>query len=335
MVARAIYAQTTLDYRPLAAVTSRSTLEDIAYFRAYSVSANPDLAWAKMSNRQKALSPDLCRLAQSQYYSVGLGHVLSQMSLALEFKEFREVYSMSQGQSLSNRQVVAALNVVPDRCFSADAKKLVRVRVIGWGQWADFCQRHICHAMQKNYDFYARHWGVKEEADKFSTACNDAFSELRLYPFVRRFNCVNERNYHRSVDDGLRETQETPHLTPAICWNYMCFTVNFAPPYKPNPNPHINEFHNHNPLPGTVYDIEARVNHRSLEERPDYPSRTATLHQLAPYNEEATWAFVQETYHRHATFEQESAAWGPVMDFNSGLMSGLAKRTLENKPRGL
>ena len=327
---RAIYAHTTLDYRPLAAITSRSTLEDIAYFQAYCFSVNSDQAWAKMSNRQKALSPDLCRFAQSQRYSVGLGHVLSQMSLALELKELRDVYSMSQGQTLSNRQAIAALNAVPDRCFSLDAKKYERVRIIGWGQWAYFCQRHLCQAMQKNYDFYARLWGVKEEADKFSTACNDAFSELRLYPFVRRFNCIDERNYHRSVDDGLRETQERPDLTPATCWNYMCYPVDFAPPYKPNPNPHINEFHNHDPLPGTVYDLEGCLHHRSLVERQDYSSRTAMLHNLAPYNEEAGWIFIRQTYHRQATFEQEKAAWASILDFNVHVMYGVATRTLTN-----
>jgi len=52
------------------------------------------------------------------------------------------------------------------------------------------------------------------------------------------------------VDDGFKVTVAAPHLVPAECWNYLCYKVNFAPPYNPNPNPHVNEWHNHNPPPG-------------------------------------------------------------------------------------
>lgn len=327
---RVIYAQMTYDYRPLAAVNNRSTAESIAYFKAYGYCVDLTLAWEKMNDRQKMKLPDLCRFAERFGHSVGLGHVLSSISLPLEMKEFRDVYELAHGVPPTKKDFISALNEKPEGCFSADAKKYQRVRIIGWGQWAEFSQRHLCMVMQRDFDFYQRMWGVPEEARKFSSQCDEVFSGLRLYPFVRRFNCLNEHDYQTSIDDGLRVTQETPHLVPAECWNYLCFDVPFAAPYKPNPNPHVNEWHNHNPLPGTAYDFGARTEHPSLTGRQDYTSRLARLHELAPYERVVNRAYLGETYHRHATAAQRQAALGPMLEFDTYLMSEVADELTDN-----
>ena len=329
---RTICAQTTHDYRPLAAAGSRSTAEGIAWFKAYAYSVDVTLAWEKMSAQQKSKLPDLCRFAQNLRHSVGLGHVLSEIRLSLEMKEFGDVCELARGARPAKKDFISLLNEMPEGCFSIDANKYRRVRVIGWGQWAAFGQRHICHAMQRDFDFYQRMWGVPEEARKFSSQCDEVFSGLRLYPFVRRFNCLKEHDYQTSIDDGLRVTQETPQLVPVECWNYMCFEVPFAAPYKPNPNPHINEWHNHNPLPGTAYDFIARTEHPSFVQRGDYANRLSKLHERAPYDEVICRAFIDVTYKDRGTLEQEKAAWGPLLQFNSHVMNELAARKLTHDP---
>jgi len=149
---------------------------------------------------------------------------------------------------------------MPDGCFNS-SDDTVHVKVIGWGQWANFLQRHLCHAVQQNFHFMLHQWGVPDEAKSFRAQCDESFGGLRLYPFVSRFNCTDVASYHKSVDEGFKVTVSTPQLVPAECWNLLCYHVDFAPPYDPNLNPHVNEWHSRNPLPGTVYDLGPRLDH--------------------------------------------------------------------------
>jgi hypothetical protein len=185
---------------------------------------------------------------------------------------------------LARDGLVKALNALPERCFSTGADGTVHVCIIGWGQWAMFLQRHLCHAVQQNYHFMQHLWGVPDEAGEFAAKCDGKLWELRLYPFVRRFNCTNVETYHKSVDDGIKVTVATPHLIPAACWDRLWYRVSFAEWYHPVPNLFLSEWHNHNPLPGTVYDLNARLTPPGLTDRPDAVARFEKLRELAPYD---------------------------------------------------
>src|SRR4029079_6676260 len=167
------------------------------------------------------------------------------VAVPLELQEIQSVYTLSHHEKLKKEKLSQALNEPPDHCLSRTDGE-VRVHVIGWGQWANFLQRHLCHAIQQNYYMMANMWGVPDDAKEFAAKCEQSFNELSLYPFVRRFNCSDVASYHKSVDDGFKVTVAPPHLVPAECWNYICYKVGFAPLYNPNPNPHINEWHSHN-----------------------------------------------------------------------------------------
>ena len=159
-----------------------------------------------------------------------------------------------------------------------------------------FLQRHLCHALQENFDFLERKWGVHDEAKTFNRKTDETFAQLRLYPFVQRFNCTDILSYHRSVDAGLAVTVATPHLISPEIWNYLCYTVPFAPLYTPRSNPHINEWHKHNPPPGPAYYPLPRMNHPSLVNRPDTVSRLEQLHALAPYDREISFNLLRIKY---------------------------------------
>jgi tetratricopeptide (TPR) repeat protein len=169
-----------------------------------------------------------------------------------------------------------------------------------------------------------RLWGVPDDAAQFSAACDQRFGRLRLYPFVRRFNCLDMATYHRSVDDGFKVTVATPHLVPAECWNYLCYKVKFAPLYKPNPNPHINEWHNHNPPPGTVYDLGPRLNHPSLVARPDAVARMEALHELAPCLNHLSRYLLERKCNNRPTCEQAMAMYRRVLPYSAGAARAVA-----------
>lgn len=323
---RALRALNTDDYRALDKLDGLSEIECIAWFHALRQSANSDIAWSKLNDTQKRTA-DFVRIASEGSYSVGLGHVLLALSLPLEFEEFGSIYEMSHHRKITKSELTPALNQMPDRCFSVGDDGKIGVHIIGWGLWAGFFQRQLCHAAQHNFNFMQRRWGVPDEAKSFSEKCDQMFDGLRLYPFVRRFNCTDVASYHKSVDDGFKVTVATPQLVPAECWNYLCYR--FAPNewYRPNPNPHVNEWHKHNPPPGTAYNPLPRLDHPSLI---NHSAAVDQLHETAPYDRNIAWYIWKTKYHQKPTYEQAMSLFQPVVDYDVYAMEKVADTVRDN-----
>jgi len=332
---RTLQADNTGDYRSLTESKNPSLIERIAWFRAFVRSVDTDIAWDKLAKDEK-LTVDFSRIANETGYSVGTGHGLLAVSLPLELKEIATIYKLSQGQDLTQKELAGKLNEMPGRCFLANTNSGANVRVIGWGQWAMFFQRQLGHAIQHNFDFLENKWGVPDEAKSFSAKCDQAFGALRLYPFVRRFNCTDRASYHNAVDDAFRVTVATPQLTPAECWNYLCYWGPDKEVYRPNPNPHINEWHKHTPPPGTAYNPRPRFDHRSLVERSDASKRIATMHALAPYDHDISFNLLRIEYteqKKRPTYEQSQEVYKRVLPFATYAMAAVAETAHEQPDR--
>ena len=257
---RALQARNTGDYRPLTDLAGRSRVESVAWFAAMADYISAPIAWPKLDDDQKQ-TIDFVRVAHEEDYSVEMGHQLLRMSIPLELQEIQSVYELSHRKKMSRDGLVPALNALPERCFTTGADGAVHVRIIGWGQWAMFFQRHFCHAVYQNYYFMKYKWGVPDDAKEYADRCEEELAGLRLYPFIRRFNCTNDETYHKSVDDCAEVIAAAPQLVPAGCWNSLNMRASFdagaslAPMYVPMSGPLVNEWHDHNPPPGTVYDL--------------------------------------------------------------------------------
>jgi tetratricopeptide (TPR) repeat protein len=311
---RALQTRNTGDYRPLEKVNGLSQVEAVEWFRALSLNANKDIAWNQLNDVQER-TVDFVRIANEGGFSVSLGHELLELSLPLEFKEIGSVYELSHNQKLGRAEFTSVLNQMPERCFSVTANKDPRVQIIGWGEWAMFFQRQLCDAIVENYYFLEHTWGVPEDAKEFSSKCDQSLGNLYLYPFVRRFNCADADSYHEAVNEVFKTTVETPQLVSAKCWNYLWYTTSVAPFYAPIHNPHISEWHKHNPPPGTAYNASPRLEQWSLGNRPDSEALIQRLHELAPYDENITGAVLNKTYHGTPTYEEASALFQPLLPY--------------------
>ncbi len=320
---RILKAWNTHDYRDLSGRQPITDLERVAWFKAFGHSVDVGLAWNRLAQAHLVRLPNYSRIANSIGYSVGVGHVLQQLSIPLEMRDIATVYELAQGRKLNGNKLVTELNRLPERCFSAENRKTVCV--IGWGQWAMMFQRQLCHAMKENFNFLENKWGVPDEARKFSAGCDKSFSDLRLYPFVRRFNSVTVAAYHKGVDEALPVTIATPHLVAPQIWNTLCYKMDFAPLYLPNPDPHINEWHKHNPPPGTAYDPYPRMNHSSLVGRPDTVAQLEKLHETAPYDLTISYNLLRLKHHEQPTSVQMEEVYRPLEDFSATVLMRLAK----------
>lgn len=311
---RALQAENTGDYRPLDAAVGLSPVERAAWFCAEDGYIGGPIAWSKLTDEEKQ-NIDFVRIADQGNHSVEMGHQLLDEALPLEMQEAASIYELSQQKKLDKANAIAALNEMPGRCF-VQSGKTVHVRVIGWGLWAAFLQRQICFAVQQDFNMMNYMWGVPDDAKTFAQQCNNDFGALRLYPFVRRYDAVDVDSYHKSVDDGIKVTVATPQLTPATCWNELFNHFGSEPRYVPIPNPHINEWHNHNPLPGTVYDLNPRLYHPSLVDRSDAVAVFERLHDLAPYDCRIINFLIGKKYQNHPTYEQASDLYSNVLPYS-------------------
>jgi len=326
----ALRARNTYDYRELQKVSVPSRLESITYYFALSRCVNADAGWEKVPESLKTDSSDFCRIAHAENFSVGLGHELGQLALPAEFAEIEKVHALVVGGDLTEKEMVKLLNQTPDRCFTTATN---RVRVIGPGQWGLFLQRHLCHALQHNFGFLQRKWGVPEAAREFAAEAGKRFAGLRLYPFVRRFNCTTKTEYHEAVDAGMPVTVATPHLVSPDIWNYICSPPNFAQRYNPSPNPHVNEWHKHNPPPGTAYNPRPRMYHPSLVNRPDAATVLGQLHELAPYDGIISDWLITTRHHERESYAQAEEVYRPLLEYSARPNLRLATHTTNDPPR--
>jgi hypothetical protein len=328
----ALRARNTGDYRPLSKADNLSPIESVEWFCALAGSVAPDVAWTNLSDVQQR-TIDFVRLANRSAFSVEMGHQLLAVSIPLELREIAGVYQSSHHEKLSPRRLVDSLNELPDRCFTTGSDGGIRVRVIGWGQWAAFLQRHLCLAIQENYEFLQDRLGVPDEARQFATGCEQEFGWLRLYPFVQLFICRDTETYRKSMDNALKVIAASPQLVPGNCWDQTCSAAEFAPSlYVPNNSFQLSQqWYNFSPLPGTVYDLNGRLRQPSLIMRTNIVACLERLHKLAPYHAGVTGLILIWKYHNQPTYDQAMALYGPLLPYSARALKTIAG-TVSDQP---
>jgi tetratricopeptide (TPR) repeat protein len=331
--ARILRANANGDFRPLDAATNVPGIEQITWFGAYSGVNNRAVAWERVGEAVTRL-PDFSRIAASMGYSVQMGNVMLQSWLPLEVQEIRDIYQIMQNQELKKEDFVAALNRVPERCFDLQATNAPCVRVIGWGLWALQLQHHFCLAVATDFNSLQRKLGLPKDAAEFAERCEKDFGGLRFYPFVRRLDCTNNETYRKSTDEGWAFTVEYPHLTPSAWMDYLCGTVSFAPPYRPIANPHCNEWTAHNPLPGTAYDADVRLDFPSFTGAGGYEGRQKALkvHAIAPYDI-GVCKYIRTTYSTNWTYNAATSTFGLLLPYSATAAACVANSLTNDPPR--
>jgi hypothetical protein len=226
---------------------------------------------------------------------------------------------------------VKVLNELPEHGFSLTAGQPSRVRVIGWGQWAAFFQRHLCSAVQHDFNMYERKWGVHDEARQFAAGSDKLFTDLRLYPFVRISDSMNESDYRNALDIAALVTKSAPELIPGQCWNELWTRVPFAAVYQPLPYDQLGEWFTHDPPPGTAYDSHSRMDHGNILQSPNVADQLARIHQMAPYDHYVTYAISSEVYKGKMTYSQVTNLDGSFLAYDASANESVAD-TVTDKP---
>ncbi len=310
---RALWTRNTGDYRLLDGATNCSQMESVERFLAKAHAISTSVAWSDLNVEQQQ-TIDFLRIANQEGYSVEIGHQLLSASIPLEEREAETVYELSQHKRMDRKIVITALNKLPDHCFSEVGDDL-HVRVINWGQWAMFFQRHLCNEIHQNFRFLNEKLYVSEDAERFAAYANGHFQGLRLYPFVHVLNATNMENVMGSIIDAGKITLTTPEIVPAECWNTFAGELTW---------------HKHNPLPGTVYDLGSRIDEPGVLNSTS--DRLDRLHKLAPYDGRVANLIFWRKYLNHPTYSQAMELYSNMLPFRVYAMRRVAS-TITERPQ--
>lgn len=310
---RALWTRNTGDYRLLDGATHCSPMESIEMFLAKAHAISTSVAWSGL-NAEQQQTIDFLRIANQEGYSVEIGHQLLSASIPLEAQEAETVYELSQHKRMDRNVAITALNKLPEHCFSEVGGGL-HVRIINWGQWAMFFQRHLCNEIHQNFRFLSEKLDVPEDAAGFAAHANEQFRGLRLYPFVNVLNATNIAYVAGQLPDIYKITLAMPEIVPAECWNNL--GTEFA-------------WHKHNPLPGTVYDIGSRIHEAGV--LLSTPERLDQLHKLAPYDARIANLIFVEKYKSHPTYSQAMELYSNMLPFRVFAMRRVAS-TISDQPQ--
>jgi tetratricopeptide (TPR) repeat protein len=328
---RPLTAWNSSDYRPLETLKRLTVLDKLAITRARAISTSSDIALEKLSRADLEQIPDLVRILGSIPQSVAVSHLINSRAVPMEIGEAMSLIKNAHRSLSDPKQLGQALNVMPGRCISFN-KDEPGVSVIGWGHTAFACQRHLLNALHHAHGALRDSLGLYDQAKQFASDAEAQFSDLYLSPLAHRLICYDEPSYHRAQDKGFAVMMATPHLVSPQAWNYLAFEVDFAPRYSPFHN-HISEWHNHNPLPGTAYNLAGRFYHQSLTLRSNLMSIYDELHRMAPFDSDLNDLLWRHKMQDGASLQEQETLLSPMLDYSSWALLRVARSSSNDLAR--
>jgi tetratricopeptide (TPR) repeat protein len=321
---RALAMRNTGDWRILPNPRAATLLERLEYFRAILRSQGGLKALGFLRESHAPLLADWARADLEAGASLEEGNVFTGSLFQLEMAELQDALKASQGKELQSEEIPSLLNVVPGHCLSPALGKATP-RVIDWGGWAAFFQRHLCAALVHTERHLQEVVGLDEQASRFREKGTSTFGSLELFPLI---DVVWER---RPVRPKLGAPPPSPNLKRGRCVEAIGLVTR---------RPEIVTARNWEELEQCFWARrEGRLVGSGLFFPTGVPRRTAfdvdhrlfagtwnrdektinELHLMAPYDKTLIRWMVASKYKHKPTPEELAAAFGPLMEYDSSV----------------
>jgi tetratricopeptide (TPR) repeat protein len=291
------------DWRIVEKPEEASAFEQVEYFRALSEAVDVDQGIAWMQAKSIPMRQDWIRIVMESPFSVEAGHAFATSSVATEITAMRAIFP----DRFSKDTLISDLNENPEDVLVADASGHLSLQVISNGMWAEYFQRHLCHAIVETGDFLQNKWGVPDDADQFNQQIIAAFSGLKLFPYVQE---VNDILCKRPDDPGAIIAAFGQHPESALDFlgkmpdagvdgaKFQAMVQSWFSPALPS---------------GTAYDVY-RLDAASSNTKRD-PGVIDKLYAIAPLQFRVAELELTTRYSDHPTYAQVQEIMGPLLDY--------------------
>lgn len=278
----------------------QSWLERRELYRALIWTLDSDSALKHGERLSLGPGPERWRLA-SEHLTVEAGNVLLEDAVDRELAEARTVWQIVNGGAIADKELWGALNEPAQRCIGPGGP-----RVIGWGTWAAFFQRHLINALW-SVDRHTRHMlGLDERADRQLRAMHTRFGGLVLYPMIETRCEMEARRRPKRYDDLITVMVERPELVNAFQWWSMAEASRYEA-IRRGPPELIAWFSPAAPR-GTTFDVVGRRNASLL---PRDLAGIEALHSLSPQDFQVTSSLLDVKYAKGGPVQEIARILGP------------------------
>jgi tetratricopeptide (TPR) repeat protein len=324
----ALTLRNTGDWRILKNPSRATLLERLEYFRALGRSQGGLKALDFLSVGPGESVPDWGRIALgARSVTVQEGNAFVPGLLNLEVTEFGTILKASQGRELKPESLVAELNVSPGRSGWPSGSTAPEPRIIDWGTWAAYSQRHVLGALSNTERHLVHFLGALEDGGQFRKEMTDHFSSLSLFPLlggvwesrvIPRVGGTPQPGYQ---DVGrcpavVALTQSRPEIVTAGNWGELATKCWQASRDGSLPGPSA-WFQPAVPR-GTGFDVRYRNFVADLLKF--FDTEIEALVDLAPYEPMLVAHLISVKYADKPTPEQFAAAWGPLSEYDAAVV---------------
>jgi hypothetical protein len=181
----AVQLRATGDWRKVSAPGKASGIEQKELFRALRRAGAAEKSVELLQQLRAPQSADWNRLAMETGLSVQHGHAFAAGSLPLEMMAFAASYQAFHGGQPREAELVPLLNREPERAVVRPINGKPQIEVLGWGHFAAFHQRHICHSLSETLVFVGRSLGLTKDAATVEAEISELLDGMTLLPFAR------------------------------------------------------------------------------------------------------------------------------------------------------
>jgi hypothetical protein len=205
------------DWRVLKTPATASRLEKREYFRARRATVPDRRASQELQDLKETATADFARIVQSSSAGVEDGNEFVADSVVRELSEFATVYQRAFKRPMA-APLPGAINDRAGRLMVAGEPK-----VLSWGAWAEFSQRHIAMAVADTDEHYRRVLDLPDEADSLNEAMDSVLRQMRMFSVAssRRMGSEGtevDLNYFLEALDVLAAA---PELIPLGYWTFF------------------------------------------------------------------------------------------------------------------
>jgi hypothetical protein len=214
----------TGDWRIIPLPAQGFRLEKLEYLRARRRTLSDVRAGQELTTLREPVAIDLARIVQSFRYGVEDGHSIVGPALGGELMEIAEVHRIVQRRDLPPSLPPAVLNVRAGRLMAEGDP-----RVIPWGAWAEFFQRHVGnHVAEVDY-FYRQLLGSPGKADEFKQRADLLLGEWTLFPIAsaKRTKGRGTEADLRFINNAIAVAYAAPELVNYHFWRFLANGANY------------------------------------------------------------------------------------------------------------
>jgi hypothetical protein len=223
--ARALRLRVTQDWRIIRAPQSASRLEQEEYVRARRATVSTSRAGIELQRIGAVPDAAWIRLVENSSMGVEDGWIGTE-ALDYEQAEYGDVFRRMQGRELG-ADATDALNARASRWVGSAGP-----RVLPWGAWAEFAQRHLAMFIDRHDRFYRKLQGNPARADVEKERLTRVLGSLTMFPVATVFWTKGPRGGEADLTylkEAIATTLRFPERVTPAEWTFLDFASHYEP----------------------------------------------------------------------------------------------------------